>query len=370
MRCPFIHKRYLCLFLMILFVSGCEREYFFSPQPLIQHNQDLLKDVVTPKLTPIRVDEGEFYRASGFLDEQTILYLTENSMGTRLYSYQLHTGEKKLLLDGEHPVVSVSISPSRSFIFVHSSLSTNKALVSILNQNGELLFSEEIASTELAMEWNPFNEEIILLSAFTEDWDYTVYEMNIETQALIEIEVPQPFAYWLNENELVYLDWEDSPSLVTTVKRYNINNRQIEPLFSNLYLIDSFGEVMMTVAVDEEQQSNAVYRFYTPTLEERFSFTHPHLSLYSGWLVPYYDFNVKNQVFTVFQPHYSTEADIYQGGFQLVAYDVGAGSREVLVDQMENQPITCSPNGTYCLMGYYFESLFIKDTREVVPIVE
>jgi hypothetical protein len=61
---------------------------------------------------------------------------------------------------------------------------------------------------------------------------------------------------------------------------------------------------------------------------------------------------------------------MYAGGFQLIAFDSETGAKEVVIEGMENTPISCSPNGKACLAGFYLEELIILDSKEKVPLVE
>lgn len=366
------------IFAVVIFLSGCEKDYMAAPLSFSKHETEMEKERIPLSFhgkeaikIPIEIKQGNFYGASGWIDDHTILYITELNDLSHIYAYNLISGENVLLYESKFPIVTLKISPSRDFILIHSSPSTNRASLIIIDQTGQEIISKEITSSELVLEWNPFDENTVLISAFTEDWEFSTYELNIEKNSLSEIFIPQPFAYWIGKNKLLYLEWdENSPSLLAPLTVFDSENGKIELILPNIYHVDSFRNRFMTIAVEEPDQQKAIYRFYENTFEEISSFRIPHLSRFSDWLIPYYDYNMKNNQFITFIPEYYSDVDLYHDGFRLALYDLESKDMEYIFDGLDNEPISCSPNGVLCLYGHYYEKILNLNTQEVFALIE
>lgn len=319
---------------------------------------------------PIDVENGSFHSVSGWMDNHTLLYVTDTNHGSSVFSYNIVNGEETLLYETNAPIVSVIISPKRERILIHSAPSTSEAIITVINPDGSEIISESIPSKELYIKWNPFQDSTLLISAFTEDWDYTAWKLDLDKGNLSEINIPQPFGVWLGKEKLVYLDWESEvPSLTANLKGFNLELGESEDLLSDIYYVDTVGEYLMTIKPDNGNE-RGTYTFFNENKEEFFSFSTPHLTRYSDWLVPYYDYIKGTDTLLSYQPIYSTEADVYDDGFQLVSYNMKTGERVVIDKGLENAPISCSPDGKMCLTGYYFEKLINLDTKEITTIIE
>ena len=60
----------------------------------------------------------------------------------------------------------------------------------------------EVASTELAIEWNDLNPSSVLLTAFHEDWTFDLFLYNGEHRYLGLLEIEDPFPKWFGENQI------------------------------------------------------------------------------------------------------------------------------------------------------------------------
>lgn len=357
------------LFIASLFLSGCRggKTTEKSPKNINddhEHKEESLS-------LPMKVEEGSFYTACGWLDDETILYITELNDGARIFAYHLIKGENKLLYESDQPIVKVEISPSRKYVLIHSSSSPSEASIEVIDLKGNRLAFKEIPSADLTYEWNPFDEERILISAFTEDWEFSVYELNLFYETLEEVSIPQPFAHWISEDELIYLNWDhDEPSLFAELYKYDLKKNDREKMLSNIYQIYSLGNSFMTISVDEENEEQSTYTFYTNNFEKLSSFHAPLLFEYSDWFIPYFAGNKNKNLFATFVPLYSTQSDTYAEPFQLFVVNVQTGKEELIVEEMENEPIVFSPNGRYFLYGHFHEKLIDLKTKKVIPLLE
>ncbi len=370
---------YLILFLLCnVLLYGCSKESVPNTLPQSLHNNELKKKEIPLSfiggqlMLPIKEVKGSFSSASGWLDNQTILYVTETSEGSSVFSYDLVEGQSTLLYSSVYPIVSVTVSPSRNSILIHSSPNSSMGLVTIISSSGKIILSSEIPSNELAIEWNEYNENLLLITSFTEDWQYHTYTLDISKNTLAQITIPQPFAYWSNVNELLYLDWRtDSPSLSAPLKKYNINSKVSKDVMKDVYQVDVFPKHTLTITIDPREESSVgSYTFFDQDFQVISQLLLPQLSNFSGWSVPFYDFNKDSHDFFTFKPQYSSEMDTYEGTFDLIKFSVESNEEFLVIEDIVNEPISCSPNGTLCLYGYSLENILLLGEKKKLGLIE
>jgi hypothetical protein len=364
--------QFLFLLVFASIVSACSHPQDAKPSP----SEDNDKQNVPPSQPkdtwklPIKIPEGEFYKVGCWYSDHQLLYITNLEQSSSVYLYNLLTGSSQLLYKSEVPIVTLQISPSKKNILIQSSPSTYEGQVTILSPEGTEIFKQSIPSYELAFEWNPFNESEILISAFNEDWTFQMLLLDIGQRKTTELTLPQPFIKWLGNEEVAYLKWnEDSPSLFAPIMKLDLSNEAEEEIFTDVLQFATYKDILMTVTVQDDGQLQASYTFYNKEKKELNSFSIPHLSMFSGWLVPYNDLNEKKGEFITLKPVKSAEADAYREGFELVSYDIENGSSNVIMKNLKNEPILLSPSGEAALFGNRFDKLINFKTKELMELV-
>jgi hypothetical protein len=128
--------------------------------------------------------------------------------------------------------------------------------------------------------------------------------------------------------------------------------------------------LLVTVSVNEQDQSMANYSFFDKEMKKLFTFSIPQLTNYSDWLVPFYDYNEQKGQFFTFSPVTSGEADSYTEGFQLLAYNPKNGSSSLIMDGLENEPIHLSPTGDALLYGNQFEKIIDIKAKKIYELIK
>ncbi|WP_080845117.1 YqgU-like beta propeller domain-containing protein [Cytobacillus gottheilii] len=362
---------FLVLAFSLLLLSGCQKDDD-SEIEADGKEANPPEAIIEPKeeIVPIEVESGQFSGIHGWLSEETVLYTVSKGASSDIYINNLYTGEKSLIYTSELPIVDVLISPDKEHLFIHTSVSTYEGLLTVTDRQGKVMDSQSLTAAELTYTWNPYNPNLILISAFSEDWTFSSYLMNIEEKSLNELTLKEPFVEWLNSGEVVYLDWSsENPALFAPLVKQAIDSEQNEVILDQIFQVKGFEKGIMTITAENDKMDKAVYTFMTDQFEVLSSFSVPQLTNYSDWLIPYSDF-VKNQSFLSFQPLHSSEADLYQNGFQLINTNLSSGEREILLENAENEPLSCSPDGNACLYGYYFEKLILLEKGEIVSLVK
>ncbi|MFB6465821.1 hypothetical protein ACE38V_03265 [Cytobacillus sp. Hz8] len=367
---------FLFLFMIIivsalLIASGCERNKEFVSHKANKekktheiNNQVVMKD-------PIVLEDRDFYSIYGWLDDHTIFFTTEENQGGSVYEYDLINGRKKLLYKSEYPIVTAAASYSKKRILLQSSKSSYMGILTVLDRGGKVYFSKEIPSTELSFEWNQYDEDKLLVSAFKEDWSFQSFLVNVVDNAWTPLKIKQPFADWLDKNELLYLDWDnDKLSLFAPLIKMNLDDGNTSKIEDHVFQVHTLHDHLLTITVNENDREHAIYSFYTDSLKKVRSIKLFQLTRYSDWLVPFFDYDVINSRFITFQPLNSGDVDFYNKGFQLVSYSLKDDSQEMILDDMKNEPLSCSPSGNYCLYGNYLENLIDMKTKKIMKLVK
>lgn len=320
---------------------------------------------------PIAVPKGELYKVCGWLSNDQVLFITNQEQTSNLYSYNLVSGKSKVLYNSQDPIGTVQISPTRKYILIQTSPSTYEGKITIMDTKGKVKYSQIIVSHELAFEWNPYNDHKILISKFNEDWSFQLSLLNFEDHKIADLSLPQPFVKWIDQNRIAYLNWDNnSPSIFAPLLIYSFSDTKEVLAFSKIFQYSAFKNVLMTITVTEKDQSKAKYSFFDQKMQPIFSFSVPQLTKYSDWLVPYYDYNEYNKLFITFRPMNSMAADTYTEGFQLVSYNLVNGEDSVILEGLNNEPLTCSPSGKSCLYGNRFEKIIDLSTKKVEKLVK
>jgi hypothetical protein len=361
------------LLLIVSFFSACTQQQEAKPKPSeeIDKNSNPPSEPVESWKLPIEIPEGEFYKIGSWFSDHQLLYITNIEQSSSLYLYNLQTGTSKLLYKSEAPIVTLQVSPSKEYILIQTSPSTYEGQVTILSPEGTELMKHSFTSYELAFEWNPFNKFEILISSFNEDWTYQMLLLDIENSKTTELTLPQPFIKWIGIDEVAYINWDEaSPSLFGPLMSKNVGTGEEKVIFSDILQFAAYHNILMTVAVRDEEQLQATYTFYNKDKKQLNSFSIPHLTMFSGWLVPYYDLNENAGKFITLKPIKSGEADAYSDGFELISYDINKGTSSLILQDLKNEPILLSPDSEAALVGNRYERIINLKTKEIFDLVE
>lgn len=363
------------LLVFMLLIVACQKENSSISHPPVYEKKRV--EINFPSLTveeikenlPIPIEEGKFERVYGWMDSQTIIYSTNIHKHSNIYAYNLAEGKNRLIKKMESTISSLQISPSGKYLLIRSPFSPTEMIISVIQKSGEELYTEKIKAFDIAIEWNPYNEQRILISTFTEDWQSQSFDLSITGKKRTEIELSNPFSYWYDENELIYLNWnQNDASLFANVFTKNLSNQVEKEVFSKIFHLDTFKRTIMTIKIDQDSMSESSYHFYDQELKSIGSFKIPTLTRFSDWLIPYYDFIEKKSTLFSFQPNENGEVSTYNQGFQLFKYELSRNNKKVIMEGLENEPLSCSPAGDVCLYGYYFEKLIDLERKIVIKL--
>lgn len=361
------------LWLLLLFIAiasaGCTKDQ--SPGSLgpkeNEQNAGNIANVMDN--IPISVEEGVFNRVYGWLDANTILYSTNVVQGSKVYAYNLEKGTNRLITTSKSMIVSIDISDSGEYLFIRSSSGPSASLITITKKDGSVVFTHIMNAFDLTMDWNPYNEQQIFLAAFSEDWQEQTFFLSIADKKISEADFSDPFSKWYAKDQLVFLDWiGENPALTADLIQLDINSGEKKKLLTDTYHLDTFKNVLLTITGDPENNDKAIYHFYQKNLKEMGSFVTPQLSDFTERLIPYYDYESGQNTFIYLEPEVNKEKAPQKEQFKLIKYDLESDKQVKILDRLKNEPLSCSPNGNYCLYGYNFEKLIDLNKKKIMNL--
>ena len=301
-------------------------------------------------------DSAESTESYGWLDNDTIIYSVKEMGIYTLYSFHISSKKKQELFSTTEIISSASVSPDRKYILVHSSDSNNNATIRILNPEGKDIQQVSIPSTEINFSWNHYSDGNLLIESFNENWEHASYLFDILDGTLVQIEVPEPFAQWNSEDSLVFLDWGgESFSLSAPLNEYNLNDGTVKVLEKGVLSFGKDGDEALWIAREAETssgQQGIEYTFYDGKMEEMSSFQLPVNGYNPDWIIPSFDFVVEENIFFTFSP-----SEDEPKKYKLIQFDLKQGQKTVRMDNVEEAPLECSPDGEKCLYGSRLEML-------------
>lgn len=369
-----------CMFIVafcFFFLTACSFQQGNKLQSSTDHGTQAKKSTSAGPITtsawklPLVVSNGEFAKGCGWLSNDQVVYVTNQEQMSSVYSYNLQTGKSKQLFKSDHPIVTVQISPAKKYLLIHSSPSTYEGTVTIIDLKGKVIWSHSLPSYELSFEWNPYNDSEIAISKFNEDWSFEVFLVNINGHSNTKLSLPQPFVKWMDKDHLAYINWDnDNPALFAPLVIKSLAGDPDQTIVSKVYQFSAFKHKLMTITIDEKDQSKAVYTFFDQNQQQLSQFSMPQLSKFSDWLVPNYDYIEQKGLFLTFRPLKSGEVDSYKDGFQLISHRLKGNKTTVIFPNLDNEPLNCSPSGNLCLYGTRFEKLIDVHSKKIIKWVK
>ena len=363
------HGFFLLLLIFTLVLSGCSHKQKETTSKE-DEKEDQKKEKIQTLALPMKVENGEVVEVSGWLDARTISYITSKGNSYYVFKYDIYSGEHKLLYTSDNEITALKISPDLSKLLVFTNEEDFQGKIVIINKDGKQLFSEQLQSYDAEFIWNPYDEDKLLVSSFTKEWESNSYLLSIKDGRLEEVELDNPFIVWTDKETVTYLGWMAEDSLSSPVITKNIYSGE-ESVISgrNAYSIGGSNDQMIfTISDDEQDLQMAHYTFYDK-LDEKADISLPRLSNYSDWLIPYSD--MKDEKLFTFYPESSGDATNYTNGFSLVSIDTASGKQQkVIKEGLENEPISISPDGKWSLYGFYLEGIINLETGKVIPLFQ
>ncbi|MDR0138372.1 hypothetical protein RFW18_11520 [Metabacillus idriensis] len=361
----------LLAFITAIIFTGCSQQ---SHQP---HDVSELAEIRKPATVEryisvdfleeknlIPISDENFFSVEGWLDNQHILYLSENAEKSTVYKYNLFTGEKEKVFESAASIVQLELNPDKNLILVHSSPSSFEAEITIIDQMGNVKTKRSIPSSELTFSWSPSGERLFLTS-FDENWTFQTFILNMSDFSLDKNPVEIPFIQWMSDEDVTYLKWDEAePQLTAPLYKHSLVSKKEVLIDEHIITHANFKDLSFAVVVENEEEPIGSYTFYDGNYENYiYSFDEELLPLYSEWLVPEFDYSSRSGLFYTFVPAEDNK-------FHLTAVDPKNKKTEIVLKNIDNSEIKLSPNGELALYGSYLEKVINLKDSEIKSIVK
>ncbi|MDG5470801.1 hypothetical protein P6709_03505 [Jeotgalibacillus sp. ET6] len=349
---------------VLLIVSGCRGEPAES-QLSIKNNSDNIGKQAAPIILPAKT----FYKVVDWVTDQSFLYVQQEGSHASIKSYDIDTGKVNTLSSVDGIIVNASFSPAKRFLLLHLAVDSETAKVIIMDmESREQLWEKQIHSYDLTYEWNPFNESQILFTVFQENWEYKVWLADIRNSSWKEIENLPPFYKWKSKDSLLYQEWEENRSeSASALMELFIENREEKRIDSDVLAFDFQDPYLLTVYLNNDKNTYD-YRI-SQSEEEIVQFTMPGFKVFSDWVIPQHEFILHTNELVMFKPNSKGVSEFGEKTFSMVRMNLSTGEENVIKELADHAPLTCSPEGTYCLTGHklsYAVNLENGETKQLI----
>ncbi|NTU25101.1 hypothetical protein HPX95_02690 [Bacillus tequilensis] len=338
---------FILLSALLFSLSACEPSH---QQQQASAAKDEGKDII-----PLSAEKAD--GAEGWLNDSTILYTASDPTKTELYTYRIFTGKAKKLYQTNGQIVDVQINPRKQMILLQITHSHKTAVV-LLNAKGELLYQKDYETYELEAAWNQYDPYQMMVTVFSENWDFHTYQVNAKKDESNLSPVQVPFIHWTSKNTFDYVKEgrdDKSGSLYT----FDTETKTEQKLEDDVLFFDSFHQMSFTVKSDSEEKG--MYQFKTPQTKYPVTVEWPLQTKYTSLAPMEYDYDEGEGLFYTFRE----SGDAYK----LAAVNVATGKAKDLFSLPEMEPIQISPNGKYALYGFHFEQIMLLKTHETKQLI-
>ncbi|RXI99465.1 hypothetical protein DS745_14680 [Anaerobacillus alkaliphilus] len=356
--------------LILIFLLSCDQlgETEFLPSSDLSGNSSrlLAKSGIPLSLTNIEQVQSigasmySFVTINDWYDNESLLYLTDENGLSIVYKFHILTGEEEIFFQLDQPIISLEANRNFSiFVIEVSTMRGNKELY-FLSKKGEVLYTLSELGEHYELYWNPHTEGELTVATVQDDFSIELFHLNLNTKEVRNFEFDHFYIQWMNKEELAYLNWDMySLSFYATLYTYDVKEQRETKLLDEIITFFSFGDVFLTVSIEDKNVSKSDYIFYdTQTKEEISSIKIPILNTYSEqWWIPFQDYDASSNTFYILQPLSNGDLFDYSEGYRLVSFEVETEKTKDIALLSEDFPLKASPDGQWLVYGYQLENL-------------
>ncbi|MCO4850148.1 YqgU-like beta propeller domain-containing protein [Bacillus vallismortis] len=343
--------RLVCFMLLsaLLFsLMACEPSHQQQKQASMAKDEE--KDII-----PLSAEKAD--GAEGWLTNSIILYTASDPTKTELFSYSIFTGKAKKLYRTDGQIVDVQINSRQQMILLQITHSHKTAVV-LLNAKGETLYQKEYETYELETAWNQYDPYQMMITVFSENWDFHTYQVNAKKDDSTLSPVQVPFIHWTSKSTFDYVrEGRDDKS--GSLYSFDTASKTEQKLGDDVLFLDSFHQMSFTVKSASGQKGT--YQFTSPQLKSPVTAELPLQTKYTSLAPMEYDYDEAKGLFYTFKK----SGDAYK----LAAVNVASGKAKDMFSLQEMEPIQISPNGKYALYGFHFEQIISLKTHKMKQLI-
>ena len=313
----------------------------------------------------MKLAEGTLIETTGWLSRDEVLTIEQNDDGQAVFLHRFNEEEPIQLFQTSDAIMSAKASTSGEYVAITHSSKSDSATLLIINRDGKQVLSQDIVSSYVLLEWDSTqdHEEQLLVMALQEDWSYDSWLINAETKEETELSLPKPFIQWVDGEHIAYMGDETDGG--TPVHQYGMELKNDQVIYEDAVgIFSKYGKTIIG-SVDDEGVSMTLKVYEKGGFEKPIQeITIPALKKNGEYLMPYMDVPKDGGSIFVLSPQSEEESSLYE----LLEWNLESNETERIVDRIQNEPIACNMNGTYCLYGHLLDSLIDLSERTIEKI--
>ncbi|MBM7693293.1 hypothetical protein JOC77_002733 [Peribacillus deserti] len=349
-----------------LIVTGCQFSSSVEKEPekipKTNGHSSSKTEFIPQKITAghIKVD-----KIAGWINDDEIVFTALQGTQTLLKKMNVRSGSQTTLYESPSAISSVYINPDQSRLIIHSSVSNEKAEITVLRSDGSKLYTLALPSAEIHIEWNSFNQDQFLVTTFAEDWSFRCYVVDSALYTAEELNTAQPFPQWHSKEKFLYLAWDrktsgqSAPLIID-----DISEQEKRVLKEHVIEFKQKENVLVTLEMISEDEGK--YTFYNRSLKNSHSFEVPLLENASGWTLPQTGISEKKNIFAAVVPRVDEEG---KDSFRLIQYNWKTGESETILKNIPNELIQLSPDADWCLIGNRLEKIINMRSKKIYNLL-
>jgi hypothetical protein len=348
-------KKLLLVVISLLFLFGCQDE--IQKSKVTTESSPINNRIISNELEPIKPDSStyfanseEFDRVIGWVSESEILFIEINNEGSHVYTYDLNQNKKTHQVSVDRDIIDVEIHPTKSHFVLIMSDNSLQATLAIYELGGAKVDELSIESSEIVFEWHPSDINLMVVTAFYEDWTFDTFTYSSETQEMQLLSTTQPFFKWSSQNLVVGVEWQEGDALSggTLIETSLTDGTSKESNENNYIFVDYFDNLSLTVQINQVNEL-FIYTLRNLKTGQTKIFESPAISNYSQWFIPEIIWT-NHESFLTFTSTTAGLLDTNQANLELVEFNF-EGQQNLKVEEVGYSQTVCSPSGVYCLMG-------------------
>ncbi|MDU0154313.1 YqgU-like beta propeller domain-containing protein [Bacillus cabrialesii] len=339
---------FILLSALLFSLSACEPSHQQQQQASAAKDEE--KDII-----PLSAEKAD--GAEGWLNDSTILYTASDPTKTKLYAYRIFTGKAKKLYQTDGQIVDVQINPRKQMILLQITHSHKTAVV-LLDAKGEPLYQKDYETYELEAAWNQYDPYQIMVTVFSENWDFHTYQVDAKKDESFLSPVQVPFIHWTSKNTFVYVK-EGRDDKSGPLYTFDTASKAEQKLEDDVFYFDSFHQMSFTVK--QASGEKGTYQFITPQTKSPVTAEWPLQMKYTSLAPMEYDYDEAEGLFYTFKQ--------IGDAYKLATVNVATGKAKDLFSLPRMEPIQISPNGKYALYGFHFEQIILLKSHETKQLI-
>ncbi|MCP8616856.1 hypothetical protein [Salirhabdus salicampi] len=317
------------------------------------------------------IDEDGFVSILTWFDNDHIFYVRNNNDIYQIMKFNIYNGNQSVFFETSYEVLQLKASHHKRYFALELQEGSNR-YYTILSDTGAVLEQIDYEADYVEMDWNPYIEEQLLLSFYSQKEKPSVYLLDIHEEKGQFTQLPvDPLVLWYGPTQVVYFDWTDEPTLSASTHLYDIRSGEKEYFMDHVYMFKTTKEQFLSIT-GKQQRDQIQLKFYNKQEHREESvLTMPSLETHAGYVwTPPFEWNETRQVLFTYKPKQHSSLLKYKDGYQFIAFHKDTGKEQLITTVEHASRLDCSSDGQRCLIGDDLENLVVVESGHVIGLLK